>query len=142
MKCWECEIETEDIHHHHPVPRVRGGTKTIPLCESCHGKAHHRKGHMNTSALTKEGLRRAKERGVKLGNPNPRPASLKSAALRKKRADAFAARVMPVIEEIQSAGITTMSGIALALTRRGIKSARGGKWYATTVQNIIRRADK
>ena len=64
MKCWECEIETEDIHHHHPVPRVRGGTKTIPLCESCHGKAHHRRKNMSTSALTKEGLAAKKERSA------------------------------------------------------------------------------
>ena len=64
MKCWECEIETEDIHHHHPVPRVRGGTKTIPLCESCHGKAHHTKGHMSTGALTKEALAAKKARSA------------------------------------------------------------------------------
>lgn len=37
-KCFECgEIATED---HHVIPRVMGGTKTIPLCTQCHMKVH------------------------------------------------------------------------------------------------------
>ncbi len=64
MKCWECETETEDIHHHHPVPRVRGGTKTVPLCLECHAKAHHRRKNMSSSALTKEALAAKKERSA------------------------------------------------------------------------------
>ena len=68
-KCWECEKENVPLHNHHPVPRVREGTKTIPLCEECHSKAHHRKKNMDTSKLTKEGLKKTKENGTKLGNP-------------------------------------------------------------------------
>jgi len=37
--CFECG-ESEKIHNHHVVPRIKGGTKTIPLCEVCHGKVH------------------------------------------------------------------------------------------------------
>ena len=69
MKCWECEQETNDIHHHHVVPRSRGGTKTVPLCVSCHSKAHHRKKNMNTSQLTREALAAKKARGERLGRP-------------------------------------------------------------------------
>ena len=69
MQCWECEIETEDIHHHHVVPRTRGGTKTVPLCESCHSKAHHKEKNMTTSRLTKEALKRKKEAGEFVGRP-------------------------------------------------------------------------
>lgn len=58
MKCWECEIETNEIHDHHPVPQSRGGTKTIPLCVGCHAKAHHMDKNMTTSVLTKEALDR------------------------------------------------------------------------------------
>jgi len=37
--CFECGSK-ENIHHHHVVPQVKGGTKTIPLCMECHGKVH------------------------------------------------------------------------------------------------------
>ncbi len=68
-KCWECEKGDVPLHNHHPVPRVRGGTKTIPLCEECHSKAHHMDKNMNTSALIKEGLKKTMENGTKLGGP-------------------------------------------------------------------------
>lgn len=90
MKCWECEIEGAPLHNHHPVPRSRGGTKTIPLCESCHSKAHHRKKNMNTSRLTREGLVRARARGVKLGNPNFAEVSRLGRESLSSQADAFA----------------------------------------------------
>jgi uncharacterized protein YerC len=37
--CFECG-GTEHIHQHHIIPKSLGGTKTIPLCNDCHGKAH------------------------------------------------------------------------------------------------------
>ena len=38
-RCFECGSK-ENIQHHHVVPRVKGGTKTIPLCQICHAKVH------------------------------------------------------------------------------------------------------
>ena len=38
-KCFECGSD-EKIVHHHVVPKSVGGTKTIPLCEYCHGLVH------------------------------------------------------------------------------------------------------
>ena len=37
--CFECG-SPPPLHHHHVVPRSLGGTKTVPLCEACHGKVH------------------------------------------------------------------------------------------------------
>lgn len=37
--CFECG-GTEHIHQHHVIPKSLGGTKTIPLCNMCHGRAH------------------------------------------------------------------------------------------------------
>ena len=74
MKCWECEKETNNIHQHHVVPRSRGGTKTLPLCQECHSKAHHMRKNMNTSVLTKQALAKKKKRGERLGSP---PASFR-----------------------------------------------------------------
>jgi hypothetical protein len=37
--CFECG-SNDNIHLHHVVPKSKGGTKTIPLCELCHSKVH------------------------------------------------------------------------------------------------------
>jgi hypothetical protein len=41
-----------------------------------------------------------------------------------------------MIEQIRAGG-ASLRQIAAELNARGIKTARGGKWYATTVRNII-----
>jgi len=38
-ECFECG-STVDIHQHHVIPRVLGGSKTIGLCAKCHGLIH------------------------------------------------------------------------------------------------------
>ena len=60
------------MHDHHVVPRSRGGTKTVPLCGECHGKAHglDETTWTDHAKLTKAGISRAKARGVKLGRPS------------------------------------------------------------------------
>jgi hypothetical protein len=45
----------------------------------------------------------------------------------------------PIIDGIIAAGITTNEGIAEALDRRGIRTARGGKWFGQTVKNLRAR---
>jgi hypothetical protein len=46
---------------------------------------------------------------------------------------------MPVIEAVRAAGVTGYAGIAAALNARGINTARGGRWHATSVRNIVLR---
>ena len=55
------------IHNHHVVPRILGGTYTVPLCEDCHTKVHDK--NMKISALIKAGLRKTHENGTTLGRP-------------------------------------------------------------------------
>ena len=55
-------------------------------------------------------------------------------------ADNHAANVLPIIREIRKAGATTLREIANALNARGVRTARGGQWYATTVNNVLARA--
>jgi hypothetical protein len=140
-RCWECELETEIIHNHHVVPKIRGGTKTVPLCEVCHSKAHHRDKNMNTSALTKEGLRKAKERGVKLGNPRPR-ASLQRAhrSINKNKIE-FNNKILPLINSAIESGLTSARGIAKYLNEKGLKGRRGGRFAADTVIRILKSVD-
>ena len=58
------------------------------------------------------------------------------------RADRHAADVLPVIEDIQAGGVTSLKGIATQLNARGILTARGGQWYATTVRNLLARSPR
>src|SRR5262249_55429042 len=46
------------------------------------------------------------------------------AARNKTNADQFAANTLPIIREIQASGVTTLRGVARALTARGVPSAR------------------
>jgi transposase-like protein len=63
--CFECG-SSEHIHQHHIIPKSLGGTKTIPLCATCHGKVHQ-KDFVKFSNLAKEGIKRYVANGGKLG---------------------------------------------------------------------------
>jgi hypothetical protein len=140
MKCWECEIEGVDLEEHHPVPRSRGGTKTISLCSACHSKAHHRKKNVSISKLTREGLARKMATGWKAGNPNMAEVAKLGHKSNATNADAFAISIMPIIKEIMERDkIKSYNAIAIALNREGVKTARGGAWYHTSVGNILKR---
>ncbi len=97
------------------------------------------------SQRTKAALQAAKERGTKLGWSIPsrrneqRQATLKANQANREHASRFAANVLPIVREIEKAGITTLKGMAEALNARGVHIARGGKWYPTTVKNLIGR---
>ena len=72
-ECFECGTK-EHIQNHHVVPKSKGGKKTIPLCNICHGIVHGRKNGiqkdpLKLSKLAKEGQQRARERGVYIGRP-------------------------------------------------------------------------
>ena len=54
-------------------------------------------------------------------------------------ADTFAANVRPIIKEIQASGVSSMRGIARALSARGVKTARGGDWSDVQVAAVLRR---
>ena len=51
-----------------------------------------------------------------------------------------AAIVIPIIQEIQGAGIASMAGIAEALNNRGVASPRERSWGPSQVWRVLRRA--
>jgi hypothetical protein len=60
-------------------------------------------------------------------------------ALRAK-AKAQAERLAPTLGELQEAGVTSATGLAKALTEKGIPTPRGGEtWTATQVQRVLAR---
>ena len=95
-------------------------------------------------ARTKAALQAAKARGTVLGGfrgyvPTQADQDASRAAL-KARGDAQTARLAPTIAELQQAGINSATGIAKALTERGIPTARGGDaWTTTQVQRVLAR---
>jgi hypothetical protein len=70
----------------------------------------------------------------------------KAAQLRDARkawivhADERAAKLAPIIKALQAKGVTSLSGIADALNKRRIRTARGvGLWQATQVARVMAR---
>jgi DNA invertase Pin-like site-specific DNA recombinase len=91
------------------------------------------------SKRTKDALAAAKARGVTLGGPKLAEAREVAQAKIKANADQHAANVLPIIREVQKAGATSLREIAEALNARGIATARGGRWYASTVKYVLDR---
>jgi DNA invertase Pin-like site-specific DNA recombinase len=99
------------------------------------------------SARTKAALAAAKARGVRLGGQrgsldrmgrmarkgNAASAIVRCAASAKRNED-----LLPVIEDIRAAGISTPQKIADSLNERGITAARGGAWSAVQVRRILK----
>jgi hypothetical protein len=73
------------------------------------------------SERTKAALQAAKARGVRLGNPQLTKAAKRGVAAVRANARQFAVNVLPIIEEIERAGIT---GRRFAAELRGPGSPR------------------
>jgi hypothetical protein len=58
---------------------------------------------------------------------------------RKLKADDFAVQLLPVIKAIQGRGHTALEAIARQLNELGITTARGARWHASTVRNLLNR---
>lgn len=96
------------------------------------------------SERTKAALAAAKERGVKLGNPEGarhiKHLGNKAAVIQiKKEAQGRAEDLRDIVEDIRTQGISSVRGIAAELTARGIKTARGGAWHPTSVARLLKR---
>jgi DNA invertase Pin-like site-specific DNA recombinase len=94
------------------------------------------------SERTKAALRAAKARGKKLGGPKLKEATAASLVVRRQAADAFAANVRPIIEEIRASGVTSLRAIARALVARGVRTRRGGVWSNVQVADVLRRKER
>jgi hypothetical protein len=57
-------------------------------------------------------------------------------------ADQFASGLLPVIDAVRRTGATTLEAVTRALNDRGIRPARGTRWYASSVANLLSRANK
>ena len=104
---------------------------------------------MVTLIMSKFSLVGAESKLVKLGKllsevgpmKGPRLDAARRASIkaRSEIADAFAANVRPIIKEIQASGVSSLRGVARALTARGIRSPRGRDWSDVQVAAVLRR---
>ena len=134
--CWECGT-AGTVHHHHVVPRSRGGTRTLPLCERCHGLAHHRGRAMSTAALTRAALAVKRARGERVGSvPLGSTVAADGVHLAPDLAEA---RAIDLIAELRADGLS-LRAIAAELNARGVP-ARGERWHPTTVARVLRREE-
>lgn len=121
MTCFECGNTAH--HNHHVIPKSLGGTKTIPLCESCHGKVHDRK-FVSHRALTKAGQDKARKAGKQIG-----------------RAEVFHIghpAVKLIMNSIDSGNSLRVT--AELLQEKSIKTARGqDEWKHSTIKKIYER---
>lgn len=143
VRCFECGT-TDNIHQHHVVPRTLGGTKTIPLCEKCHGLIHGMN-FSDHSTLTKIGLDNARKRGVKLGNPNLDSVRNKDTTQARKQrvrmCGVYRDNVKRKIEPLFQDGLTD-NQIAEQLNLEGFHTSTGGLWNRTTVWRVRKRSIK
>ena len=80
-------------------------------------------------------------RGKRLGTAaNPAAVIKRMCKALKAKTSQFAANVLPIIQEIQSAGHTSCNAIAGQLNARKVATARGGRWTHVQVRQILDRA--
>lgn len=100
----------------------------------------------DTSRRTKSALAVKKAELAKVGKRLGAPDSslvksrTKAAEVIKAGKLRHAAHVLKVIAELREAHVTTLSEMAKCLNRRGIPTARNGKWTATAVKRVIAAA--
>ena len=89
---------------------------------------------------TRLALAQRKAQGARLGNrTNLAEAQARAHEANRATAEAFAANVLPIVRQIQAAGVSGLQNIANALNDRGVRTARGGAWHNSSVRNLLAR---
>ena len=132
-KCFECN-STGNLHEHHVVPRSKGGTKTLTLCEICHSKVHGR--NLENTNLIRNALNEKKKKGEVMGNWCPFGFKEKNGKYVKK---IFEYNLMKKIILINERKEKTQEQIADELNKNKIKPSKGEKWNRTMVCKNIKK---
>ena len=89
------------------------------------------------SQRTKDALKAAKAKGVKLGNPQWQGSIEAARSARSSKAAKQTRMVLPLIRGLQASGIITLTGLAGALNDRGIQTPQGRRWHPMTVKRAM-----
>lgn len=97
------------------------------------------------SERTRAALAAARARGVRLGNPElkagTRRSALAASVVNADQARARALELADVIDDARETGCETLREIALHLNGLGVTTARGASWTAAAVQRVLRYLD-
>jgi hypothetical protein len=131
-ECFECGEQAAYMHH--VVPRILGGTKTVPLCAKCHAKVHDRK-CLSMNHLTKVALRLKMSKGEKVSAIPPYGARFTAdGRLRPYPAELA---TMKAARALRARG-WSLRRIGARLAARGMKPRSGGAWWCHSVQCLLR----
>jgi len=132
----------DDLHHHHFVAKSHGGsddeTNMLTLCFKHHNEIHSKSygDKVNHSKLTKEGLQRARERGVVLGNSKNLIEWNKN---RKGKAKKYAWEYKDLILSFHNEGMKYRQ-ICDEMQKLGIKTSHGFNiWHPVQIGRILKR---
>ena len=93
------------------------------------------------SERTRAALMAARERGVRLGNPNLAPGNAASAAVASKartlKTEERANELIDVLENVERQGRVTLRQLPHYMNDLGIGCAGGGQWYPTSVSTTV-----
>lgn len=133
--CLECGAPATFAHH--VIPRSLGGTATVPLCGTCHPRAHNQSDNWPLAELTKEALRRKKERGERTGGTLPYGSKLADG--NRLEPVPFEMEGIAIMRSLKSLGLS-LRGIAFILNEHGVptKTGRGG-WDHRVIRDILLR---
>lgn len=131
--CFECARPA--VHQHHVVPRSVGGTKTIPLCEACHSKAHGKK--IAHPELTRAAMQRMKAQN-KLTGQVPHGWSSINGTLVPNEAER---RAIARAVEWRNVGVT-LREIAEGLYDEGYRNRRGVKFNPSSIRRLLAQAPR
>lgn len=94
---------------------------------------------LQTSQRTKNALKVAKAKGIRLGNPTPIASATRGRESNAARAAEYAATVLPLAIAKRKAG-KTLQEIAHYLTGSGVLTRRGKAWTPKAVSLLLDRA--
>jgi len=138
--CLNCEAIA--THAHHIVPLSLGGNDILSnlasLCEECHERVHGIK-LQNHAELTKKGLQKAKERGVKLGGSRHHLPDLNRTKQERVRQEAE--EFSPILRNLRSQGMSQRN-IANYLNSQGFRNRHGRHFHATKVGRLLKILDE
>jgi hypothetical protein len=73
-------------------------------------------------------------------NAQPRACAALGQGPNRESAERFAANILPVIRQIQASGVSSLRGVAWALSARGIATARQCDWVGVSGDGAPRRS--
>jgi len=136
--CVAC-LASEDLHHHHLVPKSKGGqdaeTNLITLCHSCHKKLHGMTGEWgNHRDLTKAGMNKLKDSG---GTWTRRLYGwdFKNGKATKNKREQQAIKLML---KLKDQGLKNQQ-IRDELHAKNFFAKNGGPWHRSALYKVIKR---